>query len=84
MNWRIVPYRPGYETALLELESTSPQGSHIRLEMIRDHIATSLEFGSDDFDYVPFSEEGGMGQAGKVFGGELKSIIAELNEVLVA
>ncbi len=54
------------------------------LEMIRDHIATSLEFGFEDFDYVPFIEEGGLGQAGKVFGGELKEIIAELNEVLVA
>ena len=32
------------------------------LEMMRDHIATSLEMTVDDLDYAPFAEEGGLGR----------------------
>ena len=31
------------------------------LEMMRDHIATSLEIDTGDFDYAPFAEEAGWG-----------------------
>jgi len=34
------------------------------LEMMRDHIATSVEMTVDDFDLAPFAEEGGLGRAG--------------------
>jgi len=54
------------------------------LEMMRDHIATSLEVEVDDFDYTPFHEAGGLGTATKVFGKELVGILKELNEVLAA
>ena len=54
------------------------------LEMMRDHIATSLEMDLDDFGYTPFAEEGGLGRARQVFGGELGTVMAELNEVLAA
>ncbi len=54
------------------------------LEMIRDHVATSLEIDSEDFDYAPFAEEGGLGRAHQVFGKELGELLMELNEVLVA
>lgn len=54
------------------------------LEMIRDHVAGSLEITVDDFSYTPFVEEGGLGKAMQVFGKELRTIIEELNEVLVA
>lgn len=54
------------------------------LEMMRDHIATSLEVEVDDFDYAPFAEAGGLGRATQVFGKELKVILRELNEVLAA
>ncbi len=54
------------------------------LEMMRDHIATSLEIGLDDLDYTPFSAEGGLGKAQQVFGGELGKVLRELNEVLAA
>ena len=54
------------------------------LEMMRDHIATSLEIDVEDFDYTPFVEEGGLGRARQVFGGELSEVIRELNEVLAA
>ncbi len=54
------------------------------LEMIRDHVATSLEITVDDFDLTPFTEEGGLGRASQVFGQDLRPLLAELNEALVA
>ena len=54
------------------------------LEMIRDHVAQSLEIDIDDFSYTPFVEEGGLGKAVQVFGKELRPLIQELNEVLAA
>jgi type I restriction enzyme R subunit len=54
------------------------------LEMMRDHIATSLEIQLDDLDYAPFAEAGGLGRAVQVFGSELREVIGELNEVLAA
>ena len=52
------------------------------LEMIRDHVAQSLEIDMDDFQYTPFVEEGGLGKAVQVFGPQLRPLIDELNEVL--
>ena len=54
------------------------------LDMMRDHIATSLEVDVDDFDLTPFAAEGGLARAAKVFGAELSSVVLELNEVLAA
>jgi len=54
------------------------------LEMMRDHIATSVEMTVGDLDYVPFAEEGGLGRAAQVFGKDLRPLLDELNEVLVA
>ncbi len=54
------------------------------LEMMRDHIATSLEMTVEDLDYAPFAEEGGRGKAAQVFGEELRVVLDELNGVLAA
>lgn len=54
------------------------------LEMMRDHIATSLEIDVDDFDLTPFAGEGGLARASQVFGRELRTIVSELNEALAA
>ncbi len=54
------------------------------LEMMRDHIATSVEMTVDDFDLAPFAEEGGLGRAGQVFGSDLQNVLAELNGALAA
>jgi type I restriction enzyme R subunit len=54
------------------------------LEMMRDHVASSLAIEIDDFDEVPFAQEGGLGKARQVFGDALGSIIQELNEELAA
>lgn len=54
------------------------------LEMMRDHVATSLEMTVEDLDYAPFAEEGGRGKAAQVFGDELREVLAELNGALAA
>ncbi len=54
------------------------------LNLIRDHIATSLSIEPDDFDYAPFSQRGGLGKAHQLFGNELSRLLDELNEVLSA
>ena len=54
------------------------------LELICDHIATSLSIESNDFNYAPFSQRGGLGKAHQLFGPELPKLLDELNEVLAA
>lgn len=54
------------------------------LEMMRDHVATSLEMTVEDLDYAPFAEAGGRGRAAQVFGEGLEEVLDELNEVLAA
>jgi type I restriction enzyme R subunit len=52
------------------------------LNLIRDHIATSLSIEPDDFDYAPFSQRGGLGKAHQLFGDRLAPLLDELNTVL--
>ncbi len=54
------------------------------LELIRDHVATSLSIEPEDFDYAPFSQRGGLGRAGQIFGDQLNPLLEELNEALAA
>ena len=54
------------------------------LEMIRDHIAGNLSIETDDFEYAPFSQAGGIGRVCQLFGEELNIMLDELNERLVA
>jgi len=52
--------------------------------MIRDHIAANLSIDTEDFDYAPFAQEGGLGKVHQVFGDKLAKIIEELNGTLAA
>jgi type I restriction enzyme R subunit len=54
------------------------------LEMIRDHIAANLVIEVEDFDYAPFSQQGGLGKVHQVFGDDLNKMLDELNGVLAA
>lgn len=54
------------------------------LEMIRDHIAANLGIEPDDFEYAPFSQQGGLGKAHQLFTDKLGSMLDELNQRLVA
>lgn len=54
------------------------------LDLIREHVATSLAIESADFDLSPFAQQGGLGRAAQLFGPELPKLLDELNEVLAA
>jgi type I restriction enzyme R subunit len=54
------------------------------LLMIKEHIATSLGIGMEDFEYAPFYEKGGRVRVYQLFGQEVNKVLQELNEVLVA
>ena len=54
------------------------------LEMIRDHVATSVEITPEAFDFNPFSQAGGLGRAAQLFGKDLSPLLDELNETLAA
>jgi type I restriction enzyme R subunit len=53
------------------------------LEAIRDHIVGSVSMEMSDFQYSPFSRQGGLGKAYELFGDELAALIEELNGALV-
>ncbi|XES77670.1 MAG: type I restriction-modification enzyme R subunit C-terminal domain-containing protein [Candidatus Bathyarchaeia archaeon] len=52
------------------------------LNMIKDHITTSLTINIDAFELSPFNQKGGAVKAHKLFGQQLNNIIKELNTVL--
>ncbi len=54
------------------------------LEQICDHVAAALAISVDDFQYVPFVEQGGIGKAVELFGDELTPLLDELNVALAA
>ncbi len=55
------------------------------LTMFRDYIAESMSFDpAEDYDFPPFSQEGGATAAYQLFGKELGDIVTELNETLAA
>jgi len=54
------------------------------LELIAEHIATSLSIEAQDFSHAPFSQRGGLGRAYQIFGDDLPKLLEELNEVLAA
>lgn len=53
------------------------------LNDIKDHIASSISIGKEDFELEPFSRKGGLWKANQVFGTELTNILEQLNEALV-
>jgi type I restriction enzyme R subunit len=54
------------------------------LQMIRDHVAANLGVTLEDFEYAPFSQQGGLGKVHQLFGAELAEVIEALNRELVA
>jgi type I restriction enzyme R subunit len=87
----LVPYaervRARFDTWLAEQESQGRAFTEDQREWlvaIRDHVAANLEIEIDDLEFVPFNTLGGPARALKVFGPELRKILAELNEALAA
>jgi len=54
------------------------------LNKIKDQIAQNAEMTVDDFNYIPFNQEGGLLKARELFGKDLDNIIQELNGYLIA
>jgi len=87
----LVPYsevvEERYQVWLLQQEQAGRVFSDEQrrwLDMIKNHLITALGISTDDFDYTPFSQEGGLGKAVQVFGPELNDLLDELNRELVA
>ncbi len=56
---------------------------HKWLEMIRDHIATSLDIRMSDFEYTPFAELGNGAKVYQLFGDALDNMLKSLTKKLV-
>lgn len=54
------------------------------LQKIKDQIAQNAEMTVDDFNYIPFNQEGGLLKAKELFGQDLEPLINELNGYLIA
>ncbi|MDH5328106.1 MAG: DEAD/DEAH box helicase family protein [Gammaproteobacteria bacterium] len=54
------------------------------LNKIKDQIAQNAEMTVDDFNYIPFNQEGGLLKARELFGKDLDYLIQELNGYLIA
>ncbi len=54
------------------------------LRMIKDHIEDSFHIEESDFDNAPFDSKGGLAKMHNLFGNQMYSIIAEINEAVVA
>ena len=54
------------------------------LQLIRDHVTTSLRLERDDLEYAPFDARGGLGKMYQLFGEKLDALIEELNKELTA
>ena len=54
------------------------------LNKIKDQIAQNAEMTVEDFNYIPFNQEGGLLKARELFGKELEPLIKELNGFLIA
>ena len=54
------------------------------LQMIRDHIASSMHIGRDDLEMSPFDGKGGLGKMYKLFGADMDNVLDELNDALAA
>ena len=70
--------------AMQETAGRAFTGEQLRwLEAIRDHIAGSVSIELNDFQYVPFNQQGGLARVYALFGDALPGLSEELNLELV-
>ncbi len=75
-----------FENWLLDQMETGVNYDDEQVRWLRDianHIGGSMEIQIQDFDYTPFSKNGGLGKVHSLFGEEIHTLLSELNEVLV-
>ena len=73
-----------FQEWLADQEDSFSQEQMAWLEMIKDHIATSLRIEMDDFENIPFQAKGGAIKVYQLFGDALDTILEALNEQLAA
>ena len=73
-----------FQEWLADQENSFSEEQLAWLEMIKDHITTSLHIEMDDFDYTPFQAKGGAIKMYQLFGDALDTILEALNEQLAA
>ena len=73
-----------FQEWLTNQEKEFSQEQLVWLEMIKDHIATSLRIEMDDFENIPFQAKGGAIKVYQLFGDALDTILEALNEGLAA
>ena len=82
------PYKEGvdrqFQEWLTDQEDSFSQEQMAWLEMIKEHIATSLGIEMDDFENIPFQAKGGVIKVNELFGDALDTILETLNEQLAA
>ncbi|MNP60902.1 type I restriction enzyme EcoKI subunit R [compost metagenome] len=54
------------------------------LQMIRDHIVSSVHIDTEALDFAPFDREGGLGEFYEQFGDDYEAVLDEINGALVA
>ncbi|MDO6465526.1 type I restriction endonuclease subunit R [Pseudoalteromonas carrageenovora] len=54
------------------------------LALIKEQIAQNAEMMIEDFDYAPFTQQGGVLKAKQLFGDKLNNVVNELNGYLIA
>ena len=86
---RLAPFKDTINEKFLKWldtqESSGPRFTREQkdwLEMIRDHIASSLSITVDDLDNAPFNQHGGRAKMYQVFGDNYEQILLELHENL--
>ena len=73
-----------FQEWLADQERSFSEEQMVWLEMIKDHIATSLRVEMDDFENIPFQGQGGAFKVYQLFGDTLDTILETLNEGLAA
>ena len=73
-----------FKAWLAQQEKKFDEEQLLWLGMIKDHIAGNLSIETDDFEYSPFVQEGGLGKFYQLFGEEISILLDELNEQLAA
>ena len=56
----------------------------MKTNKIKDQIAQNAEMTVEDFNYIPFNQEGWLLNARELFGKDLDKLIQELNGYLIA
>jgi type I restriction enzyme R subunit len=74
-----------FDVWLTEQQTSGREFTEEQLRWLRwmaEHIATSMSLEREDFDYEPFSQEGGLMGAHETFGEALDEVVDQLNNEL--